>query len=166
MEFAVIQLPRIGLLIHVRFEDADLVRLGNRNRCTAGNDNPVNSFCSSIRLKTAFLLPGGFPIVEYIRRLHAGGRYGKNRNFIICFYFGSNCTGFKVRRIQVLSNVFCVVQDSADRSSHNNNKRFSFTNNVLHFCNFIIQFFQHVCFIRRESCRFMGCAFCQSAILE
>ena len=61
MEFAVIQLPRIGLLIHVRFEDADLVRLGNRNRCTAGNDNPVNPFAAVSGLKPPFSCPAVFP---------------------------------------------------------------------------------------------------------
>ena len=64
MEFAIVDLPCVGILVNVGVKNPNLVGLGYCNRYVSGDNDPVNILRRSISLEPALFLSTSNAIVE------------------------------------------------------------------------------------------------------
>nr|DAF40048.1 MAG TPA: hypothetical protein [Caudoviricetes sp.] len=140
MILSVVEFPGIRFLIRVGSKDTDLVRLAHRDRSGLQHNDPVDlhstSGCSKAPCRSRC------PRVKVICRLHNRRRSGDNRNFIEALYLCGNSACRKIGNINIMGNVFCLVQDGSARNAHGNNQRRIFSDHVFYFCDVLFQCFQ------------------------
>ena len=161
MELAVVDLPGVRLLVHVRREDTHLVRLGDGDRCAACHEDPVDGLRPRIRLESARLLTRGLAVVENICRLHACRRYGEDRNLVVGAHLRIHCARLEVRNIKIARYILCPVENRAYRRRHDEDERLILADDVLDLGDLLIELTENVVFAWRKCRRLMRCALCK-----